>query len=308
MSREKVDGHALGPIFIGGDGRSGTTLVSVVLNAHPDLAVGPELHFRGPRDLGPYVVRCLELLLVDDPRTRGKGLKENPELRAGVQFAKRCARFGLSFEQQLKAVRGVMEEQGDEIASFESRARLISLLGETAADRKGASQWGIKIMRDIGAAKKYAKEWPSGRFLHVVRDGRDVAASQMREHGTWGYSDIEEAAKAWVKLLDTVDAQSRRVPIHQFSYESLVDQPGLTLEGICEFLEIGWSELMLRHVEVEQPLFDEPYGHPSATAAAQPINPSSIGRFRRDLSAEEIRTFEGIAGQKLIDLDYELSG
>lgn len=307
MASKTVGRRGLGPIFIGGDGRSGTTLVSVVLNAHPDLAVGPELHFRGPSDLGPYVVNCLELLLEDDPRTRGKGLKENPQLRAGVQFAKRCARFGLSFEQQLKAVTGVMEGQNDQIATFQSRARLISVLGEIVAERKGASQWGIKIMRDIGAAKQYAKEWPSGRFLHVVRDGRDVAASQMREHGTWGYSDIEEAARAWVKLLDTVDGQSKRVPIHQFAYESLVHEPRRTLEGICKFLDIGWSELMLKHVEVEQPLFDEPYGHPSATAAAEPINPSSIGRFRRDLSDEEIRTFEGIAGERLVDLGYELS-
>lgn len=305
--RSRKAGQEWGPVFIGGDGRSGTTLVSVVLNAHPDLAVGPELHFRGPSNLGPYVVKCLELLLSDDSRTRGKGLKENPELRAGVQFAKRCARFGLSFDEQLKAIVKFMEEEDEQIESFESRSHLISILGGVAAEKKGASGWGIKIMRDIAVARKYSSEWPSARFLHVVRDGRDVAASQLREHGTWGYGDIEEAGKAWVKLLETVETQSKRLRIHQFAYESLVREPRTTLEQICTFLDVGWCDSMLKHVEVEQPLFKQPYGHPSASAAAEPINASSIGRFRSDLSEEEIRTFEYIAGGKLVDLGYELS-
>jgi Sulfotransferase family len=58
------------PIFVGGDGRSGTTLLSLILDSNSELVVGPELHFRGPANLGASCVEACDLLINSDPRAR----------------------------------------------------------------------------------------------------------------------------------------------------------------------------------------------------------------------------------------------
>ncbi len=52
---------AAAAVLLGGQNRSGTTLLSVVLDAHPQLVVGPELDFTEPPDLGPHILAACEL-------------------------------------------------------------------------------------------------------------------------------------------------------------------------------------------------------------------------------------------------------
>src|SRR5436309_3410290 len=56
------------PVFIGGENRSGTTLLCVILDSHPALVCGPELDFLDPENLGPHVLACCDLLAAADPR------------------------------------------------------------------------------------------------------------------------------------------------------------------------------------------------------------------------------------------------
>ncbi len=60
-------------VLLGGENRSGTTLLSEVLDSHPDLVVGPELDFTEPPDLGSHILRACELLALADPRVLGPG-------------------------------------------------------------------------------------------------------------------------------------------------------------------------------------------------------------------------------------------
>ncbi|MGY4601288.1 hypothetical protein ACVWXL_009034 [Bradyrhizobium sp. GM22.5] len=59
------------PVLLGGDNRSGTTLLSVVLDSHRDLVVGPEIDFLEPPNLGPHVLDATDLLAANDPRVTG---------------------------------------------------------------------------------------------------------------------------------------------------------------------------------------------------------------------------------------------
>lgn len=292
------------PIFIGGDGRSGTTLLSVVLDSHPLLVVGPELHFGGPENLGPYVLECCELIVKGDPRVFGAGLKENPRLKLGVQFAKRCHRFGIPFEVVMDLVREQMARTRSDLRRFEDRCVLIDALGEWRRAQTGSSRWGIKIMREIGKIPQYASLWPRAQFVHIIRDGRDVAASQMAEHGTWGYGSIREAAKSWAGMIDAVRKHARKHPVHELRYEDLVGDPEPTLRRLVEFLGVPWDPALLRHQEVEHSLMENPYHHPSIKSVVKPINTSAVGRYLRDLSAEQIEQFERLAGGHLRDLGY----
>lgn len=303
MRRIRFEGN---PIFIGGDGRSGTTLLSLVLNAHPDLAVGPELHFNGPDDLGPCVLECARLLAAGDERAFGKGLKAHPELKKGVQFAKRCHRFGIGFEELADLIDEAQRRTGTRLARFEHRCVLIDLIGQRRCEATGKQSWGIKTMREIAALKKYADLWPKARFIHIIRDGRDVAASQMTEHGTWGYDDVELAARTWSKLIRQVRKESGRAPVLEIRYEDLVRTAEATVRRTLEFLDVAWDDAVLRHSEAEQPLLENPYNHPSTAAVSQPINESAIGRYARDLTPDQIDAFNRIAGDELRAFEYAI--
>jgi hypothetical protein len=295
------------PIFIGGDGRSGTTLLSLILDSHPELNVGPELHFSGPENLGPYVLHCLDLLQVNDPSSHGAGLKENPQLKRGVQFAKRCHRFGVDFVVLERLVKETMGVARSDLSTFEDRCILINAIGEHRRTESGARRWGIKIMRDIGRVHSYSKLWPRAQFIHVIRDGRDVAASQMTEHGTWGYDDVGRAAHGWMELIQKARKNDHRAALIEIRYEDVVGEPEEALHGLLNFLRLTWSDQVLRHTEVPHSLYDNPYNHPSISSIVKPINSSAVGRYRKDLSPEQITLFESIARASLDELGYHIT-
>lgn len=302
MASRSISGSP--PIFIGGDGRSGTTLLSLVLNAHPELSVGPELHFRGPKNLGPYLRECLGLLIADDPRAFGKELKKNPQFKLGVQFAKRCHRFGIGFADLDAMVGEAMARTGSHLRSFRDRCALIDAIGRHRLRVDGTRRWGIKIMRDIGKPHPYAGAWPGAQFVHIIRDGRDVAASQIGEHGTWGYADIEAAASGWADLIGRSRAASGAVSILEIRYEDLVQDPGHTVAEVLEYLGLAWDDAVLSHSQQKQSLYDNPYNHPSLDSVREAINTSAVGRYREDLLPAQTKAFERVAGATLAALGY----
>jgi hypothetical protein len=287
-----------GPILIGGEHRSGTTLVSVILDSHPDLTVGPELDYLEPRDLGPHVLECCALLDAGDPRVAGPGVRTaDPSLQLGVQFVKQCHRFGVERADLAAEVR----RAGGEMTSFEDRCALIARLGELRRARAGTRRWGIKIQRSVVRAADFARVWPNAQVVHVVRDGRDVAASHLRGDRWWGYRDAEEAARRWVEVVDGVPDLPTVV------YERLVTDPRAALEALLDDLGVPWSDAVLEHTAADHALLANPHEHPSADEVSRPIHREAAGRYRRDLSAAELRAFEAIAGDALERLGYPLA-
>ena len=292
------------PIFIGGDGRSGTTLLSLILDSHSQLVVGPELHFSGPKNLGPYLLECCELLIAGDARAFGQGLKEAPEFKLGVQFAKRCHRFGVEFVELRELVTAQLAQTGGDVRSFADRCVLIDEIGEHRREATGAQRWGIKIMRDIGKVHLYHGLWPEAQFIHLIRDGRDVAASQMTEYGSWGYGDVRKAAKGWYGLIDQARIKGRSAEMLEVRYEDLVTDTELTTRKVAEFLRVDWEPALLQPHVTEHSLFENPYNHPSVESLREPINDSAIGRYRSDLTPRQVKLFNRIAGKYLKALGY----
>jgi len=296
-----------GPILIGGEHRSGTTLVSLVLDSHPQLTVGPELDFREPHSLGAHVLECCALLAAGDPRVAGEGVAtRDPAFALGVQFVRQCERFGVEPARLAELTEAALRERGGaDLVDFADRCALIDRLGRARRDDDGSAAWGIKIQRSIVDAEAFARVWPDARFVHVVRDGRDVAASQLRGARGWGFADAAAAAAGW---LEVVEAPAlRRVRAHTLRYEDLVADPRATLAALLDFLELPWSDAPLAHQEQPHALLARPYGHPSSEAAAHAIDPAAVGRYARDLAPAELRTFERIAGAALERHGYALA-
>lgn len=293
------------PVFVGGDDRSGTTLVSVILDSHPDLVVGPELDYLLPVDLGPHLRECCLLLLTDDPRVRGAGVQAaDPAYAMGVQLARQARRFGVDHAELDALAAEAMRRTGSDLVDHADRLVLIEAIGRHRCRATGKPRWGIKIQRRIAEAGPLLQRWPGARFVHVVRDGRDVAASQLRGGRDWGYRTVEEAAAGWAGLVQAVPAAVPAGSLVEIRYEDLVADPEPVLRGVLDFLEVPWDARVLRHADTDHSLFAEPYDHPSIDTVRRPIGGAAVGRHRRDLSAADRAAFEAVAGEALHRYGY----
>jgi hypothetical protein len=149
---------------------------------------------------------------------------------------------------------------------------------------------GATVHRDFD---RLLRVWPGARFIHIVRDGRDVAWSLIAK-GLAGntYFAVEDwlaAEVLWSRL-------RRELPPDRWTeirYETLVTQPEATLTGLCDFLGIPFDRAMLNYPN------DTIYGAPS---------PHAIGRWQCRLSPDSVRLAEARIGDMLVELGYEHSG
>jgi hypothetical protein len=200
-----------------------------------------------------------------------------------------------------------MVERGTDLSGLEDRCLLIDSIGELRREQTGARRWGLKLQRRIQDIGTYAAIWPQAHFIHIIRDGRDLAASHFKTVPDWGYRTVAEAAHGW---LEVVTQPRRAAPEGRYlevRYEDLITRPRETAERMLDHLGLPWSEALLHHAEHEHALFDKPWGHPAAEAAAKPLYSGRNGRYLQDLTPGEIEEFERIAGQELEHLGYDLA-
>ena len=265
--------------------RSGTTLMSMMMGAHPQIAVplattGMWFDFfeRFSRDYqGAQSPEDLDRLVRD--------------VMAHERI--RLWRTPMNRERLLAKV---------ELGDFGS---VVTAFHEEYARQLGKPYWGnidIATLDNMHLAHRW---FPDARFLHIVRDGRDVALSNQTM--PYGPGNIAECAEAWRKRLG-INLRMGDIlgPERYFvvCYESLVIDPAATLQGICDFLKIGFSEEMLSYaatVDARVPqeklwLWPELKSPPQA---------SKVDRWRREMSDSQRTVFEWIAGPLLRDLGYE---
>ncbi len=163
---------------------------------------------------------------------------------------------------------------------------------------------------------------PESHFIHLIRDGRDVALSQLEVHH--GNDEVADAAAEWVAGIEKARKTGGRIgdSYLEVRYEDLVDDPQPVLERICARIGLEFEPAMLEyHRGAEERLAETvrelSRGDGEAVTAEQraaqhanvskPPQRERAGRWRRDMSAEQQRAFESVAGDLLADLGYELA-
>ena len=286
--------------FVVGAPRSGTTLLRLMLDAHRDLAIPPETYF-----VPKAAKRWSQFPRPNRPRDRLEGYLDD------VTGHKRWPDFHLDADAYRERVRAARPDSlGDAVRAFY----------EMYAEKVGKPRWGDKTPYYVRKMDVIKEVLPEARFVHLIRDGRGVAQSIM--HLWFGPDTIEEAAEFWVARIDEARRKARRLGDHyiEVRYEDVVRDPEPHLRRICEFVELPWDERILTYYEhIDERIAMEtppeeiaPDGRVVATEErlkimenlSRPPDPSRIDRWKDDMAAQDQRTFESIAGERLAELGY----
>jgi len=289
------------PIFIRGMSRSGGTLMVTVLDAHPDIAMSYELYptllepsesepERDLRDLATRIGRSgHDRIALKAPRSRG--------LRTFLARARRSGIGYLRFAELL----GAHVDRGMGFTDLEGRMLFIESCCREKMQVIGKRRWGLKCNNRY---EDYLRFWPDAHFLDMVRDGRDVLASQLN---TGSFNNAPSAvAEAWVQTHRRFREFSDKPGVHARAvrYEDLVNAPEESLRSIMRFLGMSFDPRMLEFHKDDLTIFKS--SHLSLEQISQPMNAKQVGRWRRDLNAEQLAAFEKTAGALMQELGYEV--
>ncbi|MBE8232878.1 MAG: sulfotransferase [Endozoicomonadaceae bacterium] len=134
--------------------------------------------------------------------------------------------------------------------------------------------------------------FPDAKFIHVLRDPRDVARSSI---GMGWSGNVYYGVDHWIESENSWERLSEKLPpkqCYELRYEQLISSPESTLQSVCEFLDLSYDEKMLDYAERSS------YGKP---------DPSLINQWKNKLTAREIQYVEGKAHKLMTQLGYELS-
>ena len=282
--------------FIVGTGRCGTTLLRLMLDAHPALAVPPETHFI------PEVVQTC---------------RQHPE----------------PAEAFLQAVTGHRTWPDFHLSPEPLRSRILALrpfsLGQALrefyrsyAARFGKERWGDKTPVYAAHMRQIHHHLPEARFIHLVRDGRDVALSVK---SVWfGPKEIREAADWWATGIREARYQAQFLPHYlEVRYEDLVTDPVATLRSVCQFLDLPWDPALLDYYRGSEERLAELGAIATAKGrtfistqdrkdihklTSQPPQSQRVARWKTEMSEADQLTFEAIAGDILAQYGYPVSG
>lgn len=169
------------------------------------------------------------------------------------------------------------------------------------AGRPDPETWIDQTPTNIHHGRLLAAAYPGSAFVHVVQDGRAVAASVLGLD--WGSNDVQAAARTWTTDVAAGLALQAAFPdrLARVAYEDLVADPEAALKAVCERIGLAYDPRM-----AEGGAFDRPAcvrGTPERRLRAGPLpdQPVAGGPLRR-----EVEAFEWVAQGVLANLGYPL--
>lgn len=271
------------PFFVG-MGRSGTTLFRAMFDSHPEMSIPGESGFivrlgrrRGRYERnGSFVVEPFVADLLEHRGFRRWGLPEQ-DVRAALA--------------------------NPPLGGFTDAVRRLYALH---AAREGKPRYGDKTPNYVLSLPLLADMFPEARFVHIIRDGRDVALSHL-DIKEWGPDSVEEAAVEWRRNVRKGMRDGSRLGVHRYRevrYEDLLDRPEATLVDLCGFLDLPFHPAMLTYAErAADVLRTEAFPQHHSRLASGPTK--NLRDWRRDMTPADASRFEAIAGGLLSELGYD---
>jgi hypothetical protein len=186
-------------------------------------------------------------------------------------------------------------------------AAFLETLYGAYAGQYGAARWGDKTPIYTSYIDLIHQILPETQFVHIIRDGRDVALSMLDKWGEREFHvDIFFTARNWVRRIKQARKSGARLGpelYYEMRYESLVQDPEAELQALCRFLKEPYvPEMAQPHLLGSQSIEPGSWNDP----IRRPPNTSRIERWRQVMPLEDQRLFQAIAGSLLADLGYEV--
>lgn len=273
------DQNFSGPLFIVACFRSGTSLLCTLLNEHPRIAIPvTETNFMASlvRDFGdPPRLHSAERLDAFYRRLSGTSFFDWRQ-RQGIVLSKR----ELSTRADLNSWASIFESILKFYAPKEITDHMI---------------WGDRSPGHLTAMKLIKSIYPAAKFLHIIRDPRDVCLSAKK---VWGKS-LYRTAELWRERV----AAARRTGVtlggdyQEVLYESLLNDPVGTLQAVCDYLKVDFTPAMLR--------FSIAHTSRGDTRGAREIVRENREKYRTELSPGTVRRIEELVYPTAVAAGYK---
>jgi hypothetical protein len=272
-----------GPFFIFSCGRSGSSLLSRMLNHHPRMAVPPESHlfdtfYPWLRFYGDLEKQKNRERLVDDILFTDMMKAWSPPLdRSRVLSLIRLNTFGGIFDAIMR----------------------------TWAVSHEKVRWGEKTPKHLLFWREIWSSFPEAKFIIVIRDGRDVALSYLKS--PFGPKTVFAAANRWVDYQRRIEEIRRFIPKearHEVRYETLLEKPEEVLSCLCEFLGEAYDFTMMSYHKNPEPYDTDPV---NLENLKKPVIADNRELWRVRMSKNHIRIFEAVAGDTLTKYGYRMA-
>ena len=271
------------PFFIVGSGRSGSTLLRMMLVSHSRLTIPPETW---------YLVPLVRRFSVDRPLNA-------QEIEGAVSIITSHYRWPDMKLDTLDFRRKVAQLREPYLRD------LVEVVYWFHVDAEGKARWGDKTPLYVEILPELATMFPDSRFIHLVRDGRDVAKSYQATDwiGPWLHDNTRE----WNRALECHWRWARsdlRTRILQVRYEDLVLETETTLRHICRFIGENFEPQMLsweQKVDEQVPTRERDV-HAKLKLK---VGAEGVARWKREMNARETFVAEAFMGAHLRRLGYQ---
>jgi len=273
------------PFFIIGSGRSGTTLLRRILLASGQVHIPPETYVLAQvieyyrrnayQDWESLVLHCMALF------------EMHPEFET----------FQISLRALLPKLYALPETE-------RSLAKMLDVFYRYHAEQTGVvcERWGDKTPINTFALDDIYAVFPQAKFIHLLRDGIDVAHSYV---STGLITDLELASVRWRDSVQLADDFVKKYPdaCIEIRYELLSCQPENEMRRICAFLGINFDVDMINQQEHTLEMGDmQKYQH--YKHANEMVSSKYLGKGRKSLSSEDMQHLQKLIGKALIKHGY----
>jgi hypothetical protein len=262
------------PFFVVGSDRSGTTMLMMMLDAHPELGVSRESWF---------LIDLMDALPLHGP------LNQTQIHRAFdiISQHPRWQRWGIADD--------ILAACLDNLVTPDL-AQLIEAVFHLDLERGQKSRWGDKTPAYVHEIERIHSMFPQAQFIHIIRDARDVCIS-LRNVG-WHGPSLRHMASYWRDEVFTGMNVGRILDSDVYlevPYEKLVTDTEATLKEICSFLNEPYDEGILSWYDLTaEKTADRPMKF--QTKLNRPPRPSDIGRWKNEMSSLDVAIVEAYAG------------
>lgn len=272
------------PFFIVGSGRSGSTLLRMILSAHSRICIPPETHY----------------ILSLSKKLPSHGRLSDIQIEQAVEIILSSYRWP-DFKMEASTFRKKAKNLNDP-----ELKDILNIVYNEKMDLEDKKRWGDKTPPYINILPYIHELYPSAKFINLIRDGRDVTESFRRTgwYGRWLHNSTMEwkqSVLAYNNYKNTVLSDL----ILNIRYEDLVLDTKETTKKIIEFLGEDFESTMLNWGDDIANKIPDREAHIHKKLNRKP-KAKDIERWKNELSPMKVLIIESFISRELTQSGYQL--